>query len=180
MDRARENSNYPSLSWFCPFPSSAFSISSGKSPKIYPISVPMKKSTATLYAKSHKETSYSSSTDENVSRGSNYIIYPMEDRLFCLKIEEIMAELTQIMSFMQELESLWFTDRKTLSQIHAILKKLRSGDRTYKYTEIVHILTKYLSGMRNFASTIHIKNILSYKKLFESTLVAIIREIDDL
>lgn len=58
--------------------------------------------------------------------------------------------------------------------------KLRSEDKSYKYTKIVHVLTKYLSGIREFSSTTDMRGILFYKKLFESTLVAIIRELDSL
>lgn len=58
--------------------------------------------------------------------------------------------------------------------------KLRSEDRNYKYTKIVHVLTKYLNGIREFSSSTNIRGIIFYKKLFESTLVAIIRELDSL
>jgi len=67
-----------------------------------------------------------------------------------------------------------------LEQIQSILSKLRSGDRSYKYTRIVHVLTKYLSGIRDFTSSTHAHGVAFYKKLFESTLVAIMQELDSL
>jgi len=102
----------------------------------------------------------------------------IEERLFFLKTQNIIDELTQIMTFIKELENIWLKNTEILEQIHDILTKLRSGDRSYKYTKIVHVLTKYLSGIRNFSSSSSMKSIMFYKRLFESTLVAIIQELD--
>jgi len=127
----------------------------------------------------------SSKTSSNISwsreifsyRGNHGMIL-IEERLFCLKTQHIIDELTQIMTFIKELERFWFRNTEVLEQIHNILTKLRSWDRSYKYTKIVHVLTKYLSGVRNFSSTSNMKNVMFYKRLFESTLVAIIQELD--
>lgn len=111
---------------------------------------------------------------------NNYDIKLVEERLFYVKVQEIIDELIQITTFVKELGKLWFENSELLNQINTILSRLRSGDRNYKYTKIVHVLTKYLGGVRDFAATTNIKGVIFYKKLFESTLVAIIQELDDL
>lgn len=110
----------------------------------------------------------------------NYSMDFIEDRLFHLKVQEIIDEFTQIMIFVRELGKFWFENSEVLEQIQYILFKLRSGDRNYKYTKIVHVLTKYLSGIRMFSSTTNTKGVTFYKKLFESTLVAIMQELDSI
>ncbi|NDK19491.1 hypothetical protein GW819_01485 [Candidatus Gracilibacteria bacterium] len=115
---------------------------------------------------------------ETFSHQGNYEMIHIEERLFFLKTQNIIDELTQIMTFIKELENIGLKNTEILEQIHDILTKLRSGDRSYKYTKIVHVLTKYLSGIRNFSSSSSMKSIMFYKRLFESTLVAIIQELD--
>ena len=103
-----------------------------------------------------------------------------EERLFRVKTLEIIDELTQIMGFVKELEKYWIENSEVLDQIQEILSRLRSEDRNYKYTRIVHVLMRYLSSIRNLSSMIQTKDIIFYKRLFESALVAIMRELDHL
>lgn len=107
-----------------------------------------------------------------------YEVIHAEERLFHIKTQEILQDLTQIMSFIVALERLGFKNPEVVQNIHEIIRRLQSGEKDYKYTKIVHILTKYLSGIRNLSSTMDIEGVVFYKKLFESTLVAIIRELD--
>lgn len=109
---------------------------------------------------------------------TGYGLYSTEDRLFFLKIQETVDELIQIVNFTQELKRFWLENRKVLRQIHAILIKFQSGGRD-KHTKIVHVIEKYLNGIRNFLSNTRM-SIVSYKKLFESALIAITKEVDSL
>lgn len=118
--------------------------------------------------------------EDQLSYQTNYLFGLVEERLFYIKIQEIVDEFMQITQFIKKLEEYWFENSETLSQIDEIIAKLRSGDRTYKYTKIVHVLTKYLNGIRDFSTNSDTKSILFYKKLFESTLVAIIQELDSI
>ncbi len=115
---------------------------------------------------------------KNQNTQDTYAMSLAEERLFHIKTLEIIDELTQIVRFIKELERFWVENSEVLLQIRDILSRLRSNDRNYKYTRIVHVLTKYLSGIRNISSLVQVKSVLFYKRLFESTLVAIIREID--
>ncbi len=101
----------------------------------------------------------------------------MQERLFFLKTREIIDELTQIMISIKKLEVFGFDSTKELQQIHMIQSKLRSVDRNYKYTKVVHIITKYLKGMKKISLTTNTRGVFFYKKLFESTLIAITREL---
>lgn len=114
---------------------------------------------------------------ENISYQSDYGIFSIEDRLLSLKIQEITDELKQIIIFINALEELWLESKNTLKQINIILTRLQSSNHDYRYTNIVHVLAKYLSGIREFSSTRTLESIVHYKKLFETTLVAIMKEI---
>ena len=63
------------------------------------------------------------------------------------------------------------------NQIDVILQLLESDQTSSEYFRKVNILSKYLSGIRNFLDTTNSKSILFYKTLFESTLSAITQDL---
>ena len=118
--------------------------------------------------------------EDKASYQSDHVIFSIEDRLLSLKTQEITDELKQIIIFIKALEELWLESQKTLENINIILSKLHSRDRDYGYTDIIHVLAKYLSGVREFSSNRSLESIVHYKKLFETTLVAMMEEIENI
>lgn len=172
-----------SLSWFCPFPVFSFHIHCATiflREDFYILAyIHMRSSPEKLYRRDESSNTHAAHGEKkSLAYKPSYGINFIEERLFVLKVNEIIDELTQIMTFINELEKMWFENSEVLGQIRDILTKLRSWDRNFRYTKIVHVLTKYLSGIRGFSSTISGKGILFYKRLFESTLVAIMQELD--
>ena len=102
------------------------------------------------------------------------------ERLLYIRIQSIVDELTQIGSFISEFERLWLQHSKVLDQIDMIINSLRSRERAQISLQKIRVVTKYLNGMQSYSSSQGTKNIILYKKLIESTLVAILREISHL
>lgn len=107
------------------------------------------------------------------------IISP-EERIFFLHAWEIMDEFEQIMIFIKKIEQFGFDNSEALGKIHFIQSELRSIRGNYKYSKIISILEKYLNGIKKFTISTNMNNIFFYKQLFESTLMAVARELHSL
>lgn len=108
--------------------------------------------------------------------GTNFI----KDRWLYIKTREIVSDLQEILRFAKKMEK---TEDKHLvicDQVNGLLSKLEWGKRDNQYMKIVQVITKYLDGIRNFVmnNNIEIRWAVSYRVLFESTMIAIVREVD--
>jgi hypothetical protein len=113
------------------------------------------------------------------TEGNSYQeISSIKERWLSLKSREIISELTQIRVFSESLEKLGYRARGMAEGVNSLIVRLRSDRKDSRYVRIVEIITKYLNGIHNFMSNRQIRGILSYKALFESTMIAIRYEID--
>ena len=110
----------------------------------------------------------------------NYRMYSTNDYFLYFKTQSIMKEFIQIITFINELERCWLKKIGIHNQIDVILQILESNETSSEYLGKVNILSKYLSGIRNFLDTTNTKSIVFYKKLFESTLFAITQDLHSL
>ncbi len=105
-------------------------------------------------------------------------VHHIDERLFHIHTRDIVTELTQITIFFREFDSVWFESSKALKHIYEILTRLRFGYDDHEYMKVVQVVTKYLNGMRKFLWTTQINETLLYKRIFESTLLAIMFELN--
>lgn len=106
-----------------------------------------------------------------------YRMISLEERIFFLHAWEIIDEFDQIIIFIKKIEQFGFDNSETLGKILFIQSELRSIRGNYKYCKIISILEKYLNGIKNFTVTTNMNSVFFYKKLFESILVAVAREL---
>ncbi len=101
----------------------------------------------------------------------------IEKRWHDLKTGDAVHGLTLILSFAEKTKGVVIYPI-THSKIAEILSKLRwkEGDNTY--IQVIRIVWKYLWGIRRFLSKIGNREIFFYRNLFESTMVAIVREVE--
>lgn len=104
----------------------------------------------------------------------------IKDRWLYIKSQEVISDLTQILIFTKKLEKAWAEHLEVCDQVSDLLSKLQWEKRDSKYIQVVQVITKYLDGIRNFVENTRIRWALSYKKLFESTIIAIRRDLDHL
>ena len=101
----------------------------------------------------------------------------MNDHLLYSKTQNVIDELNHIITFINELERHGIRKSKVYNQIGLILQILESDTLSPEHIRTVNILTKYLSGIKDFLSMNKAKGVLFYKRLFESTLVAIMQDL---
>ena len=102
----------------------------------------------------------------------------IKDRWLYVKTQEVISDLTQILIFTKKIERSWTEHLEVCDQVSDLLTKLQSEKRDSRYMQIVQVITKYLEGIRRFISQKEIKWVLSYRAIFESTIIAIRRELD--
>lgn len=116
--------------------------------------------------------------DISISFQYNSQVQLIDERLFHIHTRDIVTELTQITIFFREFDSVSFDTSKSLKHIYEILTRLRFGYENHEYMKVVQIVTKYLNGMRKFLWNVQLNNAMLYKKIFESTLMAIMFELN--
>ena len=104
----------------------------------------------------------------------------IKDRWLYIKTQEVISDLTQILIFTKKLEKSWTEHLEVCDHLSDLLSKLQWEKRDSRYMQIVQVITKYLDGIRNFVENTDIRWALSYKTLFESTIIAIRRDLDHL
>ena len=102
----------------------------------------------------------------------------IKDRWLYIKTQEVINDLTQILIFTKKLEKSWTEHLEVCDQVSDLLSKLQWENRDSRYMKVVQVITKYLEGIRKFISRKEIKGVLSYRAIFESTIIAIRRELD--
>ncbi|MBC7503416.1 hypothetical protein H7169_00390 [Candidatus Gracilibacteria bacterium] len=129
--------------------------------------------------KKNSRSRISSATREwkNFSYQSDHGINLIKDRWLYLKTQEIVNDLTQIKMLTSKSKKSGPKKMKVCNQIDKILTLLRSRDRDSKYIEIVDVINKYLNGIRRYFSNIDMRSFFGYNILFESTMIAITREV---
>lgn len=108
---------------------------------------------------------------------SNYTLEYIKDRNICLRTREIIDEISQIMMFVKKTEELGFDNSNIEMQINFIQARLRTVNTDSKSIEIISIMNKYLTGIKNFSLDSNLQGIFFYKQLFEGTISAIVREL---
>lgn len=109
---------------------------------------------------------------------NNYGVATIKDRWLYLKTQDIVNDLLQIHFFTKKSKITELKKIKVCSQIDKVISILESKKKHSKYMEIVHIITKYLNGIRRYLSNIDMKLFFWYPILFESTMIAITREVN--
>ncbi len=102
----------------------------------------------------------------------------IKDRWLYVKTQEVISDLTQILIFTKKIERSWTEHLEVCDQVSDLLTKLQWEKRDRRYMQVVQVITKYLEGIRKFISRKEIKGVLSYRAIFESTIIAIRRELD--
>lgn len=143
----------------------------------YTMSKSIKKSQRNI---AREVTSSNSRKWKNFSYQSEHGINFIRDRWLYIKTQEIVSDLTQILIFTKKLEKSGAEHLEVCDQLSDLLSQLQQGKRDNRYMQIVQVITKYLDSIRNFVENTDIHWALSYKALFESTIIAIRRELDHL
>lgn len=112
---------------------------------------------------------------ENSMSVNDAIIYRWDD----IKTREAITGLTQILQFVEKTNTV-VSRPFTYSKIEDILVRLRWKWRSYTCQRIIGVIRKYLLGIQRFLSKKWTQEIDFYKHLFDSTLIAIVREVESI
>lgn len=138
----------------------------------------MQKSTVTTQKKNARNH-ISSTTREwkAYSYQSDHGINTIKDRWLYVKTQVIRSDLSQIMTITRESKKSQSKKLKIYKQIAKLLSVIHSKTKDPKYMEIIQVITKYLNSIRNFLSNVDRQSFCAYTVLFESTMIAITRDI---
>lgn len=138
----------------------------------------MSKSRA-MTQKKNARNNISSTTREwkTYSYQSDHGLNMIKDRWLYIKTQVIMNDLAQIMTITRESKKSQSKKLKVYKQIAKVLSIVRSKIEDPKYMEMIQVITKYLNGIRNFLSNVDRQAFCAHTVLFESTMIAITRDI---
>ncbi len=94
-----------------------------------------------------------------------------------LKIHETMDDMRNILFFMGEWMSFSFKRSEIYYKFCILLHKLKWDTFDIFNVKILQIIQKYLKGIQKFLSETSKQGLQFYRKLFESTIIAIVREV---
>ena len=94
---------------------------------------------------------------KNFSYQSNPSIGVIRDRWLYLKTQEIVSDLTQILIFTKKIEKSGTQHLEVCDQVRDLLSQLQQRKRDSRYMQIVQVITKYLTSIRNFVENIDIQ-----------------------
>ena len=168
------NISQANLSCFCPFIIFSLSI-----PCDLTLIVSKMKNTSIIQRKNNYKKRFYHPKQEK----RNHIttaVHPyisIEERFLLIKIRHIIDELSQMLMCIEKMEWLAWETIYIQEQIQYIQEFLRSMQDALLNKEIIHTIWRYLDDMKILVIESTALDIWFYKKLFESVVIAISRDL---